>query len=122
MLPNFDVRSLQFCRRSDRTIDSFTNTEKRIMPIVTEDQILALEASYDIDFPTHGKSTIECPDKIAPVLEKMGYCCVSIEYRNAQECFVFERDPWESQIVVRVGQYSNGYSDYCETGNCEPIN
>ena len=88
--------------------------------IVTEEQVLELKPSYTDDFPTHTTS-LKCPDRMAPVLEKMGYCCIEIYWQHAQTCYVFERDPWESQIVVRVGQFSDTYIDYCQTGNIEDI-
>lgn len=91
------------------------------MPIITLKQIMDLKPSYDIDFPTHQKSAIECPDPIAQVLEAMGYCCNTIECRNGQSCYLFERDPWEAQISVRLGTHNQGYSDYCQAGDCEPI-
>jgi hypothetical protein len=90
------------------------------MPIVTVEQVLAIAPGYDDDFPSHS-NTLPCPDKMAPVLEKMGYCCIEMYWQHAQTCYVFERDPWESQIVLRVGEFNNKFSDYCETGNTEPL-
>jgi hypothetical protein len=90
------------------------------MPIVTEEQVLALEAGYTDDFPSHTTS-LKCPDKMAPVLKKMGYCCIEIYWQHGQACYVFERDPWEAQVVLRVGQYNGRFAEYCETGNTEPL-
>ena len=89
------------------------------MPTITLSQILELKPSYDDDFPIHTKSSIKCPDPIAQVLEKLGYFCNSIEYRNDQSCYLFERDPWEAQISVRVGTHNQGFNDYCRDGNIE---
>ena len=91
------------------------------MPTITLDQIMALAPSYDDDFPIHTKSSIKCPDPFAQVLEKLGYFCNWIEYRNGQSCYLFERDPWESEIVIRVGTHNQGFSDYCQSGNIESI-
>jgi hypothetical protein len=88
--------------------------------IVTEAQVLELKPGYTDDFPARTTS-LRCPDKMAPVLEKMGYCCIEIYRQHCQICYVFERDPWESQIAIRIGQFSDTYADYCQTGNIENV-
>jgi hypothetical protein len=71
------------------------------MPIITIDQILNLKPGYDHDFPNHDRNVVECPDRITPVLNAMGYFCVSCHQHDSQDHYVFQRDPWESEIVIR---------------------
>jgi hypothetical protein len=91
------------------------------MPIVTEEQVLAIEPGYDDDDLPYPGEVMPCNDKFAPVLRAMGYECYEIYFKHGQKCYVFQRDPWEAEIVIRTGQYSDRYADYCQTGNIEPL-
>jgi len=45
---------------------------------------------------------VECPDRLTPVLNAMGYFCVSSYQQDCLIHYIFQRDPWESEIVIRA--------------------
>jgi hypothetical protein len=71
------------------------------MPIITSEQILKLRPNYNDDFPSNDHNLVECPDRLATVFNGMGYFCVSSYNEDAHTHYVFQRDPWESEIVIR---------------------
>jgi hypothetical protein len=91
------------------------------MPIVTVDQVLAIAPGYDDDDLPYPGEPMPCNDKFAPVLRAMGYECYQHYFQHNQKCYVFQRDPWEAEIVIRSGQFDDGWHDYCASGNTEPL-
>lgn len=62
--------------------------------------------------------TLQCNHPIAQDLYKKGYECHEIYYEHGQKCYKFTRDPWEKlDIVIRLGEYSTKFVDYCADGN-----
>ena len=71
------------------------------MPLIPIEQIHNLRPNYDHEFPSKDRNLVECPDRLATVLNGMGYFCVSSHRQDCHTDYVFQRDPWEAEIVIR---------------------
>jgi len=64
---------------------------------------------------------IQCPDPFSILLKKEGYICYEKYYHQGQWCYVFQRDPWDNEIVIRIGLSNQKFNEYCASGNVERI-
>lgn len=62
-----------------------------------------------------------CRDRIARLLEGQGYECLEYYVSRGQQCWVYQRDPWEAQVIIAVGDRNDKFADYCQTGNTEAV-
>ena len=58
-----------------------------------------------------------CRDRMAAQLEKEGYECIEMYTQHGQRCWVYQRDPWDAEVVIRLGEYNPKFGDYCQTGD-----
>lgn len=74
------------------------------------------DVGIPIEDPYMGE-LVACNDKFAEVLRQMDYQCYEKYYQHGQWCYVFQRDPWEAQIVIRTGKFNDKFEQYCQVGD-----
>lgn len=62
-----------------------------------------------------------CRDRLASYLETEGYQAIEYYVSRGQKCWVYQRDLWEAEVIVAVGQRNDRYEEYCLSGNVEAI-